>query len=410
MSKIHPFRAIRPTRDKVHLVAARPFYSYKKNVLEAKLEDNPFTFLHIINPEFGIEATTKGNTIDRFKLVSKRYDEFIEKGILIQDEAPSLYIYRQTKPGRVFTGVVCGASVDEYLNDSIKKHEATITSREQMFTEYLDVVGYNAEPVLLAHKSSSEIENLLRLITTVRPEYEFTTTDLVSHELWKLTPSEMELVIAAFDKLDELYIADGHHRSASSVRLSEQRQKTGSSFTNEKAFLAYIIDEAQLDILEFNRLVRTLNGLSSEKILELISEHFEVKETPDKHKPTENHQFCMCLEGEWYEVTCKADIIDDSHPVKCLDAEILTQYVLSPILGIHDLKSDKNISFMSGAEPIQKLEERVTSGKFSIAFVLYPATMDQVKRVADNQLIMPPKSTWVEPKLRSGLTIYNINE
>lgn len=410
MAKIHPFRAIRPIRDKVHLVAARPFYSYKKNVLEAKLEDNPFTFLHIINPEFGSTTTTKGNTPDRFELVSKRYKEFIEKGILIQDEEPSLYIYQQTKPGHVFTGVVCGASVDEYLNDSIKKHEATLTSREEMFTEYLDIVGYNAEPVLLAHKSSSEIENLLNLITTVRAEYEFTTTDLVKHELWKLTPSETELIIEAFDKLNELYIADGHHRSASSVRLFEQRKESGSKFGNEKAFLAYIIDESQLDILEFNRLVKTMNSLTSEKILELISENFEVRKTPNKHKPTANHQFCMCLEGVWYELTCKPEIIDDSHPVHCLDAEILTNYILSPILGIHDLKSDKNISFMSGAEPIVKLEEKVESGKYPIAFVLYPATMDQVKRVADNQMIMPPKSTWVEPKLRSGLTIYNINE
>lgn len=410
MAKIYPFRAIRPTRDKVHLVAARPFYSYKRNVLEAKLEDNPFTFLHIINPEFGNEATTKGNTKERFELVSKRYDEFIDKGILIQDEAPSLYIYRQTKPEHVFTGVVCGASVDEYLNDTIKKHEATLTSREQMFTEYLDVVGYNAEPVLLAHKSSKEIENLLKLITSVRAEYEFTTTDIIKHELWKLTPSETELMITAFDKVNELYIADGHHRSASSVRLSGQRKEEGSTFQNEAAFLAYIIDESQLDILEFNRLVKTMNGLTSEKILELISENFDVAKTPNKRTPSANHQFSMCLEGEWYELTCKPRIIDDAHPVNCLDAEILTNYVLSPILGIHDLKSDENISFMSGAEPIQKLEQKVHSGEYPVAFVLYPATMDQVKRVADNQMIMPPKSTWVEPKLRSGLTIYNINE
>ena len=410
MAKIHPFRAIRPTRDKVHLVAARPFYSYKQNVLEAKLEDNPFTFLHIINPEFGSEATTKGNTLGRFELVAKGYTEFLDKGILFQDESPALYIYRQSKPGNVFTGVICGASVDEYLNDSIKKHEATITSREQMFTEYLDIVGYNAEPVLLAHKSSKEIENLLNLITTVRAEYEFTTTDLAKHELWKLTPSETELVQDAFGKLNELYIADGHHRSASSVRLGQNRKINGSGFINENAFLAYIIDESQLNILEFNRLVKTMNNLSSAEILTAISENFEIEKLSGKQKPEKNHQFCMCLEGNWYLLTCNSELIDDSHPVNCLDAEILTQYVLSPILGVHDLKSDKNITFISGAEPIEKLEDRVNSGKYKIAFVLFPATMDQVKRVADNQMIMPPKSTWVEPKLRSGLTIYNINE
>lgn len=410
MAKIQPFRAIRPTRDKVHLVAARPFYSYKKNVLEAKLEDNPFTFLHIINPEFGSESTTKANSVERFELVSERYQEFIDKGILIQEDIPTFYVYRQSKPGHVFTGLICGASVEEYLNDSIKKHEATLTSREQMFTDYLNVVGYNAEPVLLAHKSSIEISNLLSSFISVRPEYEFTTTDLVTHELWKLSQSEMKSIQEAFEKLSELYIADGHHRSASSVRLHQQRKELNSNYENENSFLAYIIDEAQLDILEFNRLMKTMNGLSPERFLELISQHFIIEQIESCAKPSANHQFTLCLDHKWYQLTCKPEIIDDTHPVNCLDAEILTQYVLSPILGIHDLKSDENVSFMSGAEPIEKLEGKVRSDQYKMAFILYPATMDQVKRVADHQMIMPPKSTWVEPKLRSGLTIYNINE
>lgn len=410
MAKIFPFRAIRPTRDKVHLVAARPFYSYKANVLEAKLEDNPFTFLHIINPEFGSEATTKGNSAERFELVRKRYCEFLEKGILIQDAEPSLYIYRQTKAGHAFTGVVCGASVEEYLNDSIKKHEATLTSREQMFTDYLNIVGYNAEPVLLAHKSSKDISELLVKFTAVRPEYEFTTTDLVTHELWKLTPEETQGMEAAFGELTELYIADGHHRSASSVRLAQQRKDAGSSFQNEQAFLAYIIDEESLTILEFNRLVKTMNGLSEAEILGKLAIHFDVSKLVYAQKPKANHEITLCLNGNWYNLVCHPDVVDDTHPVRCLDAEILTQFVLSPILGIHDLTTDQNISFMSGAESLEKLEASVVSGKYTMAFVLYPATMDQVQRVADHQLIMPPKSTWVEPKLRSGLTIYNINE
>jgi uncharacterized protein (DUF1015 family) len=410
MAKIFPFKAIRPTRDKVHLVAARPFYSYKANVLEAKLEDNPFTFLHIINPEFGNEATTKGNSVERFELVRERYGEFLEKGILIQDAEPSLYIYRQTKAGHAFTGVVCGASVDEYLNDSIKKHEATLTSREQMFTDYLDIVGYNAEPVLLAHKTSKHISELLEKCTSIRPEYEFTTTDLVTHELWKLSLEETRAMEAAFGELSELYIADGHHRSASSVRLAQQRKERGSTFQNERAFLAYIIDEAALTILEFNRLVKTMNGLSEGEILEKLAINFEVTALSSAQKPQANHEITLCLNGKWFNLSCHADIVEASHPVRCLDAEILTQFVLSPILGIHDLTTDTNISFMSGAESLGKLEASVLSGKYALAFVLFPATMDQVRCVADHQLIMPPKSTWVEPKLRSGLTIYNINE
>ncbi len=410
MAKIRPFRAIRPTRDKVHLVAARPYYSYKQNVLDAKLEDNPFTFLHIINPEFGSEVTTKANSNERFALVSEGYRNFMANGILFQDEIPALYMYRQSKLGHAYTGIICGASVEEYVNDSIKKHEATITSREQMFTDYLDIVGYNAEPVLLAHKSSDEIQQLLEKYASTRPEYEFTTTDMITHELWMLNPDETKSVQTAFEKLNELYIADGHHRSASSVRLAQRRKENGSTFENEQSFLAYIIDESQLQILEFNRLVRTMNGLSADDILAAISENFHIEKLDESQKPDANHQFCMCLIGDWFQLTCKTEIIDDSHPVRCLDAEILTQFVLSPILGIHDLKSDQNISFMSGAESMEKLESSVLSGKYQIAFVLYPATMEQVKRVADHQLIMPPKSTWVEPKLRSGLTIYNINE
>lgn len=410
MAKIFPFRAIRPTRDKAHLVAARPFYSYKDNVLEAKLEDNPFTFLHIINPEFGSEATTKGNSVERFELVRERYGEFLEEGILFQDAEPRLYIYRQTKAGHAFTGVVCGASVNEYLNDSIKKHEATLTSREQMFTDYLDIVGYNAEPILLAHKSSKEITELLVKCTSVRPEYEFTTTDLITHELWKLTSEETNAMETAFGHLSELYIADGHHRSASSVRLAQQRKERGSTFQNEQAFLAYIIDEAALTILEFNRLVKTMNGLSESEILEKLAINFEVTALSSAQKPQANHEITLCLKGKWYNLACHSGIVDDSHPVRCLDAEILTQFVLSPILGIHDLTTDQNIAFMSGAESLAKLETSVVSGKYAMAFVLFPATMDQVQRVADHQLIMPPKSTWVEPKLRSGLTIYNINE
>lgn len=409
MAKIRPFKALRPTRDKVHLVAARPFYSYKKNVLEAKLEDNPFTFLHIINPEFGEEQTTAPNSDERFELVSQRYAEFIKDGILIQDETPTLYIYRQTKGNRVFTGVIGGASVHEYKSDRIKRHEATLTSREEMFTNYLNIVGYNAEPVLLAHPENEQVDSLLAKAVSVRPEYEFTTTDLITHELWKLSAKESSQLIEAFEKIDDLYIADGHHRSASSVGLYDARNGNPNRFANEDAFLAFIVSESDLEILEFNRLVVGTNGKSEEQILQELGEKFSVNPC-DRKKPDREHEFTMCLKGKWYSLTCMKDIIQEDHPVNSLDAEILTQHVLDPILGISDLKCDTNISFWSGKEPLEKIENAIESGNFDIAFVLYPVTIEQVKAVADHGMIMPPKSTWVEPKLRSGLTIYNINE
>jgi len=411
MSKIAPFKALRPVRDKVHLVATRPYYSYKKNVLKAKLEDNPYTFLRIINPEFGSTVKTKPNSRERFGLVSEKYNEFIKEGILIRDKDAHLYIYRQTKDGHEFTGIIGGASVQEYENDLIKKHEATLTSREAMFTNYLDIVGYNAEPVLLSYPHNEGIDYLLNKYTKVRPEYEFTTTDRIKHELWVLPGDETVNMIKAFEKLHATYIADGHHRSASSAGLKKLRVENGTSkHANEDFFLAFFIDENRLKILEFNRLVKTLNNLTADQFINSLENSFEISKLNHSCKPTHEHQITMCLDGAWYQLECKKGIIDPLHPVKCLDAEILTNYVLTPILGIRDLKTDENIEFISGAEPISSVEEKIRKGKARVGFILCPASMEQVKKVADNHMIMPPKSTWVEPKLRSGLTIYNINE
>jgi uncharacterized protein (DUF1015 family) len=411
MTKIKAFKALRPVRDKVHLVATRPYYSYKKNVLKAKLEDNPFTFLRIINPEFGSQINTKPNSPERFNLVNESYKKFIEEGILIKEEKETLYIYRQTKDNQEFTGIIAGASVQEYEDDLIKKHEATLTSREAMFTNYLDIVGYNAEPVLLSYPHQNEIDTLINIITSKRPEYEFSTTDRIKHELWILNEIETTEVKNAFEKIDACYIADGHHRSASSASLTKLRKENGNSELNNKDFfLAFFIDERKLKILEFNRIVKSLNGLSKNEFLDKLNVSFEIEKLHKQQKPTVEHQITVCIEGEWFLLTCKPEIIKKEHPVKCLDPEILTNYVLDPILGIKDLKTDENIEFISGAESIQSIEDKITKGKFKVAFILYPVSMDQVKRVADNQMIMPPKSTWVEPKMRSGLTIYNINE
>lgn len=410
MTKIKAFKAIRPTRDKVHLVATRPYYTYKKSVLKAKLQDNPYTFLHIINPEFGLNLTTPIESEKRFSLVSDAYESFINEGILIQDVVPHLYIYRQTKGHHIYLGIVAGASVEEYNQDKIKKHEATLTSREQMFTDYLDVVGYNAEPVLLSYSDKAgTIHNFLAGKTKERPEYEYTTTDKVKHELWLLNPNDSQVIIDAFENIPEIYIADGHHRSASSSRLTAKRKQNAIQYPNEDYFLAYFLEERQLQILEFNRMIKQLN-ISKAELLVQLSEHFEITELAIGEKPKHPHQMTMCVQGDWFRLDCKPEIVDENHPVNSLDAEILTQFVLDPILGIKDLKSDDNIDFTSGVEKLRKTEKLIKRGKYDVGFFLYPIEMDQVKRVADECLTMPPKSTWVEPKLRSGLTIYNINE
>lgn len=411
MAKIIPFKAIRSVRDKVHLVATRPIYSYKKNVLESKLEDNPYTFLHIINPEFGGERTTQPNTPERFELVKKEYKKFIDEGILFQDASPRIYIYQQTKNGHAFKGVIAGASNQEYREDAIKKHEATLTSREEMFIDYLDIVGLNAEPVLLSYKHNNLIDNKINEIIAQRPEYEFTTTDRIKHEMWVLTEEETAEMQRLFEAVDALYIADGHHRSASSVGLEDRRRRENRPVCqNESSFLAFMIDEDLMQILEFNRFIKSLNGLTEQALLEQAAASFEIEKCQAMQKPTQEHEMIVAIKGSWYKFTCKPAIIDKNHPVNSLDAEILTRYLLQPILKIGDLKTDRNIEFIGGTTPVEKIEHWLQKDKYEMAIFLHPVTIDQVKKVADNQLIMPPKSTWVEPKLRSGLTIYDINE
>jgi uncharacterized protein (DUF1015 family) len=411
MAEIKEFRAIRPTRDKVHLVATRPYYTYKKNVLKAKLQDNPFTFLHIINPEFGAKLKSPANSPERFELVKSAYSRFMDEGILFKDPQAHIYVYRQTKDNHEYLGVVAGASVDEYKENKIKKHEATLTAREQLFTEYLDLVGFNAEPVLLSYSDEGgAIERILREKSNERAEYEYTTTDRIKHELWILSTEETLEIKRLFSEVAELYIADGHHRSASSSGVRDLRNSKGQThYPNEDFFLAFLLEENKLNILEFNRLIRT-SHLSIDTILDQLSVHFNIQILENAHKPIHRHQFTMCFDGKWFQLECKEHLRNISHPVESLDADILTRTILSPIFGITDLKTDENIEFIPGNESLKKTEKRILKGDFRVGFFLFPIEMKEVKAVADFNMIMPPKSTWVEPKLRSGLTIYDINE
>lgn len=411
MADVIPFKALRPTRDKVHLVATRPYYTYKKNVLKAKLEDNPFTFLHIINPEFRHPEVSPDNSKERFELVGRSYHEFIEEGILMRDQARHFYLYRQMKNDHEYIGIIGGASIREYNDGKIKKHEATLTSREKLFTEYLDIVGYNAEPVLLTYQdNSTSIEQLIQHKLLERPEYEFTTTDRITHELWLFSDLEGIEITQEFAKINDMYIADGHHRSASSARLKDVRSENEREFKNEDYFLAFFMNEQRINILEFNRMVRKLNGLSEVEFVSKLEKHFNVRKIEHSVKPDHPYEISMCIKGNWYKLDCKEELIVSDHPVKSLIPEILTEFVLTPILGIEDLKTDENIAFVSGDTPLKKIEKSIQKGTFDVGFILYPLTIDQVKKVADNNMIMPPKSTWIEPKLRSGLTIYKIAE
>lgn len=411
MAKIHPFKAIRPTRDKAQLVSTRPLAAYRKHILKAKLDENPYTFLHIIHPEEGKYTKTKINSPERFHAVKQRYESFIDDGILFQDTAPSIYIYRQTKGNHAFTGVIAGVSIDEYQNNKIKKHEATLTSREAMFTEYLDVTGFNAEPVLLSHEHSEPLDEFLAICMQPRPEYEFSTTDRIRHELWQLTTDQTAKMVEIYAHFDAFYIADGHHRSASSSRLKDKKiERHAAPFPNHDFFMAYLIDEQKLEIVEFNRLVKHLNELSEEQFLNALTTHFTVTLLKKERKPEREHEIICILGKRFFSLQVNPQLLENKDVVKCLDAQLLTDCILEPILGIKDLKTSPDISFIPGTKGLKALKDPISKGDAMVGFVLFPLHVSQVKAVADEGKIMPPKSTWVEPKMRSGLTIYKINE
>ena len=410
MALIRPFRAIRPQRDKVHFVATRPYYSYKKNVLKAKMEDNPYTFLHIINPEFNQKVSTKPNSKERFKLVKSRFDSFLKSGVLIKEKQPTLYLYRQHKDKHVFTGVIGGASVAEYQNGLIKKHEATLTSREEMFTSYLEEVGFNAEPVLLTYEGNDTINSIIYASAQERPEYEFTTTDHIKHEVWVLSQEHSTQLQIAFDRIPCTYIADGHHRCASSASLAKNRLNNGQAVLGAENFLAYFVEENNLSILAFNRLIRSLAGYSKATFLHALTALGNVELLSEARTPLKEHEICIYIENEWYSLRLVDYLIEVEHAVNSLDSQMLTEFILKPLLGIDDLKTSDQVEFVPGNQELSVISASVDSGKFAIGFVLSPLSIEQVKKVADQQMNMPPKTTYVEPKLRSGLTNYDINE
>ena len=409
MSKIRAFKAIRPVRDKVHLVATRPYYSYKKNVLKAKLEDNPFTFLHIINPEFGATIKTKPNSVERFAQVRHKFELFKQQGILIEDQEAHIYIYRQSNENQSFTGFFAGVSVADYLDGKIKIHEETLTAREDIFTKYLEVVGFNAEPVLMTYESQPDLQAFLDQYTQTRAEYEFTTTDCIKHEIWLVSPSDSQAICASFENVAALYIADGHHRSASSVRyaqkLSESKQQSHAA---AQFFLSYLVDEKTVQIAPFHRLLKSTNGLDLKGFQTILANEGEIEQLKGACLPEKKHDIHIYMEQTWFKFKPNLLFINDQDPVETLDSFILSDLILKPIFGITDLKTTDQVAFIPGSEPIENMIEAVDNKKFQVAFLLHPATMSDVKKVADAGLNMPPKSTWVEPKLRSGLTIYSL--
>lgn len=415
MATIVPFKGIRPTRDKVQLVASRSVDNYSRGDLNDKLRSNPFTFLHVIHPDFNDGKRSKPGSPERLRKVKAQYESFVREGIFEREKSPAYYVYRQCKLGNTYTGIIACTSIDDYFNGVIRIHEQTLTEREKKLKEYLEVCDFNAEPVLFCYPDHSGIEAITAKTIASRAEYDFTTTDRVRHEFWVIdAPAEVAALKEYFQSVPSVYIADGHHRSASSALLGKSRREKTPGYTGEEPwnfYLGVFFPESQLKIFDFNRVVKDLNGFTEAEFLQQLKKDFEIIPHGEAvFQPQRKHTFSLYLDKNWYELITHKDVTHDEQPVESLDAYILTQRILSPILGIHDLKTDPRIGFVSGIKGAAELKNQVDNWKFKAAFGLYPVQMEELKRIADSGNIMPPKTTWVEPKMRSGLVIYSLSE
>lgn len=411
MAIVKPFRAIRPSRDKVAFVASRSYEDYDDDELNSILAYNPFSFLHIINPGFKFHQNVSGK--ERFKLVHNRYLEFLEDGVFQKEKMPCFYLYQINKGKFSSLGLFCATSVKDYRNDVIKKHEDTLVKREVLFAEYLNTVGFNAEPVLMTYQDDKTISALLKKEIHKDPEYDFTTTDRVRHCLWKISnQTTITKLQERFKAIGALYIADGHHRSASSLLLSEASKERNMEHTGEEAynyFMSYLIPESEIKIYEFNRMVKDLNGLSKEAFLIALDTMYRIEERTDGiYKPEKKHHFSMYLDGTFYSLYLRKKVYAFTDALSKLDTQILYKTILEPILGIHDLRNDKRIAYGFGKYNHIKMKDAIDDGDFAVGFSLVPITIDEIKGIANAGLVMPPKSTYIEPKLRSGLAIYEL--
>ncbi len=405
MSKIIPFKAVRPTSDKVALVTCRNYDDYSPTELASWLNFNPYSFLHIINPAY---VNAQKITLDkRFKGVAHKYQDFKNEGTFIEDETPAFFLYQIETKSQTFTGLVAGTSIEEYKNNIIKKHEDTLQYRVELFKDYLHQTGFNTEPVLITYPDNEAINSWISKKVKEQPVYHFATTNKEKHTLWKVdSDMEVDWLKKQFESIPELYIADGHHRSASAELLYDQYRNAEND--NLNYFMSFLIAESNVKIYEFNRIIRDLNGFSKEDFLEKLSDHFIIKSKEQElWKPQGKFEFGMYLDDCFYALFYKQETKNPSI-IENLDAQILYDKVLLPILGIEDLRNDERIEYIPGKQSILTLKELVDEGEFEVGFMLFPSDIKEIKTLADQNLIMPPKSTYIEPKFRSGLLIYEL--
>ncbi|MCI2228048.1 DUF1015 domain-containing protein [Polaribacter sp. MSW13] len=410
MAIVKPFKAVRATRDKVAMVSSKSYEIYTPEMLNSKLAFNPYTFLHVINPGYKYHKQDLSGEL-RFKLVHNRYLEFKENEIFTQDQSPAFYIYQKITPTNSFCGIISATSVEDYNNNVIKKHEGTLKERELLFENYLKNTGFNAEPVLLTYPDNDVIASIIKKYQQQRAEYEFSTTDKESHYLWIVNDeNDIKQIIDAFKEIDTLYIADGHHRSTSSCLLAQNLAKENPNHTGKEDynfFMSYLLPESELSIYEFNRFIKDLNGLTPHEFLIELDTFFRIENRGQElYKPKEKHHFSMYLNGEFYALYLRKSTYNFTNVLSKLDAQILYTTVLKPILGIEDIRNASKIVYSQNKTDSLELKTKVDTGDFKVSFGMLATTISELKEIVDADLLMPPKTTYIEPKLRSALTIY----
>lgn len=415
MAKIKPFKGIRPPKQYVEEVESRPYDVLDSEEARKEAGDNEKSLYHIIKPEIDFAPGTSEYDPRVYEKAAENFKKFQEKGWLVQDDKEQYYIYAQTMNDKTQYGLVVCAYVDDYLNGVIKKHELTRRDKEEDRMKHVRVNNANIEPVFFAYPDNSVLDSLIMRYAQTTPEYDFIAPiDGFRHQFWVISnDDDIAAVTNEFAKMPSLYIADGHHRSAAAALVGAEKAKQDPNHNGTEEynyFMAVCFQASQLTILDYNRVIKDLNGLTSEEFIDALKKNFEVEDKgTDMYKPNHLHNFSLYLDGKWYSLTAKAGTFNDTDPIGVLDVDISSRLILDEILGIKDLRSDKRIDFVGGLRGLDELKRRVDSGEMRVALALYPVTMKQIMDIADSGKIMPPKATWFEPKLRSGLVIHKLS-
>ncbi len=414
MAQLHAFKGFRPLVEDVKKVASRPYDVLNSEEAREEVRGNPGSFLHVVKPEVDLPENIDLHSHEVYNMGKENLQKLIDGGYLVQDKEELLYVYGQTMFGKTQYGIVGCASVKDYLEEVIKKHELTRPDKEEDRMNHIRVTNFNAEPVFFAYPDHPELDSIVNRVIAGVAEYDFITGDGVGHHFWLIKEtSDIDRIIEIFDRdITHTYVADGHHRTAAAALVGQERKAQNPDHRGNEEynyFLAVLFPASQLTIIDYNRVVKDLNGFSPEEFMKELEEGFIVEEKGTSvYKPDSLHNFGMYLEGIWYSLSARPGTYHDEDPIGCLDVTVLSEQVLGPLLNITDLRKSRRIDFVGGIRGLEELTKRVDNGEMAAAFALYPVTMKQLMDIADNGMIMPPKTTWFEPKLRSGLVIHSL--